>query len=50
MDCALACCVGGPGSIPAIGKMQKQFRYSDGFSPSQHKVVGLKWSQARENT
>ena len=38
MDNALACCAGGLGSIPAVGKSNMQ--YSDGFSPSLYKVVG----------
>ena len=38
MDSSLASCKSGPGSIPAIGKSNMQ--YSDGFSPSQYKVVG----------
>ena len=38
MDSALACCAGGPGSIPAIGKSNVQD--SNGFSPSWYKVVG----------
>ena len=38
MDSALACCAGGPGSIPAIGIVELQ--YSDDFSPSRSKVVG----------
>ena len=38
MDCTLACCAGGLGSIPAVSKSNVQ--YSDGFSSSQCKVVG----------
>ena len=38
MDSALACCAGGPGSIPAVGIVELQ--YSDDFSPSRSKVVG----------
>ena len=38
MDSALACCAGGPGSIPAIGIVELQ--YSDDFSPSRSNVVG----------
>ena len=38
MDSALACCAGGPGLIPTVGKSNVQ--YSDGFSPSWYKVVG----------
>ena len=45
MDSALACCAGGPGLIPAVGKSNVCLQYSDGFSPSQFKVVGKKWSQ-----
>ena len=32
MDSALACCAGGPGSIPAVCIVELQ--YSDDFSPS----------------
>ena len=38
MDSALTCCTGGPGSSPAIGISNVQYR--DGFSTSWHKVVG----------
>ena len=38
MHSALTSCVGGPGSIPYVGKSNVQ--YSDGFSPSRYKVVG----------
>ena len=38
MDSALACCTGGLGSIPAVGKSNVQ--YSKGFSPSWYQVVG----------
>ena len=38
MDSALACCAGGPGLNPVVGKSNVQ--YSDGFSPSWYKVVG----------
>ena len=48
MDSALACCTGGPGSIPAISKSKKVCKNSDGFSPSRHKVVGHK-NGARHN-
>ena len=48
MDSTLACSAGGPGSIPAVGKSKFAiFRWF--FSPSRQKVVGLKWSQTREN-
>ena len=40
MDGTLACCAGGPGSIPAIDKSW--------FSPSRYQVVGKKWSQTRD--
>ena len=38
MDSALACCAGGPGSIPAVGK--SNFCNIQMVSPSRYKVVG----------
>ena len=40
MDSALACCAGGPGSIPTNGIFWVELQYSDDFSPSRSKVVG----------
>ena len=42
MDSTLACCAGGLGLIPAVGKSIKMCKKSGGFSPSRHKVVGHK--------
>ena len=45
MDSSLACCAGGPGSIPAIGKSNVCCNFQMVFSPSRFKVVGKKQNQ-----
>ena len=45
MDSALACCLGGPGSIPAVSIVESSCIIQMIFLPLRSKIVGSKWNQ-----